>query len=297
MSINNVSNNTLALQANGAARANASVNTALSSGLDAASSITQLMSLLLMNMLRSAQQVPQAGITPGLGGPGGAQGGNGMLGLLQSLVQLMQAIAPLMQALGNGNMGGANRPAGQLAGQFPGGGLGVGPQLPAGGGVATGIPVGMPVGGGLGVGPQVSASGSAAGSIGIGVPVGTPVLTAGVPLAGGGLGVGPAVSASGSANGSAVLSTPLGNLSIAGGVSGGVNAGVPGIGIPVGAGGVATGIPIAASPTLMLTPQGGVTPQAALTWAQTYGGPNLQTQDLMQGMNLYSLFTSGRKMF
>ena len=259
MSINNVSNNTLALQANGAARANASVNTALSSGLDAASSITQLMSLLLMNMLRSAQQVPQAGITPGLGGPGGAQGGNGMLGLLQSLVQLMQAIAPLMQALGNGNMGGANRPAGQLAGQFPCGGLGVGQQLPAGGGVATGIPVGLPVGGGLGVGPQVSASGSAAGSIGI--------------------------------------NSPLGNLTIAGGANGSVSAGVPGIGIPVGAGGVSTGIPISASPTLMLTPQGGVTPQAALTWAQTYGGPNLQTQDLMQGMNLYSLFTSGRKMF
>ena len=146
-------------------------------------------------------------------------------------------------------------------------GLGVGPQvrpgmaagIPVGTPVATGIPVGTPIGGGLGVGPQVNANGSAAGSIGI--------------------------------------NSPLGNLTIAGGANGSVSAGVPATGIPVGTGGMATGIPISASPTLTLAPQGGVTPQAALTWAQTYGGPNLQTQDLMQGMNLYSLFTSGRKMF
>jgi len=42
---------------------------------------------------------------------------------------------------------------------------------------------------------------------------------------------------------------------------------------------------------------GNMTPQAALGWAQTYGGPNMQQSDIQQGMNLYSIFNSGSRMF
>jgi hypothetical protein len=42
---------------------------------------------------------------------------------------------------------------------------------------------------------------------------------------------------------------------------------------------------------------GNMTPQAALGWAQAYGGPNMQQSDIQQGMNLYSIFNSGSRMF
>jgi hypothetical protein len=42
---------------------------------------------------------------------------------------------------------------------------------------------------------------------------------------------------------------------------------------------------------------GNLTPQAALSWAQAYGGPNMQQSDIQQGMNLYSVFNTGSRMF
>jgi len=42
---------------------------------------------------------------------------------------------------------------------------------------------------------------------------------------------------------------------------------------------------------------GNLSRESALNWAQTYGGPNMQQSDVTQGMNLYSIFNSGNRMF
>lgn len=151
---------------------------AVATGLDVASQMTQLMNALLMNLLRSSQQAspgmgnpaagpaqrPGMGGLGGLGGAGGAGGLGGLGGLLQGMAELLQSLTPLLKALSSGGMG-ANGPASQLAGQLPGGGMGVGPAIGglgnsplarAGGqlgsvvGHAVGGPQGAQVGGAMG---------------------------------------------------------------------------------------------------------------------------------------------------
>lgn len=228
--------------------------TALSSGLDVASQMTQLMNSLLMNVLRSAQQAPSFGMpgvgapglgAPGLGGPGqlpGANGGmNGLAGLLQSFAGLLQSITPLLQALSGAGFG-ANRPAQQIGNQFPGGGLGVGPAISGLGGL------GAP--GGLGnAGAQIGAA------VG-GAIAGAPGAQIGAAIGG----------AAGTAAGAALGGTP------------GVNTGFT----PVATVGIGNG---------------SMTADAARSWALANGGRNQTVDDIRQGMNLYSIFNSGDRMF
>lgn len=137
------------------------LGSALSSTMDIASTLMQFSTSLLQNLLQAQQSqfgggLPGSGIpglgtpglgtpglgTPGLGGPQGA--GQGLQGILQSVVQLLQALTPLLQALGGGGLGGlgnANPLASSVANQL-GGGLGGGLGGLGGGlgGLGGGIP-------------------------------------------------------------------------------------------------------------------------------------------------------------
>lgn len=247
MSVNSISTQPVNLTA---AQPRSPALNALSSTLDVASQMTQLMNSVLMNVLRSAQQAPSMGTpglgtpglgTPGLGGPGQVPGSNGLggiAGLLQSFAGLLQSVAPLLQAL-SGNNFGANGPAQQLGNQFPGGGLGVGPAVSG-------------LGGGLGnAGAQI---GSAIGGAVGGVP-------------------------------GAQLGASIGNVAgTAAGVALGAN-GVNGLNngfVPVATVGIGSGV---------------MTTDAARAWALANGGANQTASDIQQGMNLYSIFNTGDRMF
>lgn len=282
MSVNSISpSSMMAVQPGGASP---SLKNALSSTLDVASGLTLMMNSLLQNVLKSAQQQPGLG-NPGLGNPGlGAPGIRppgvggppqlgGLGGLLQSMTQLLSAVMPLMQALSGGL--GANPNAMQFANQMPGAGMGIGPQLrpqmPMAYPTPMGMPqqfptqMGMPGNGLMGVGPSLTnAFGAAGGALG--------------GLAGGALG-GPV---------GATLGSTLGGA--AGTVAGTVLAselGMPTTGRP-GANGFSVNTPVQI---------GGMSPQSALSWAITNGGPNVQASDIMQGMQLYSIFNTGNRMF
>lgn len=262
MSINSVSASSVAAQPTGTSP---SLKNALSSSLDVASSLTLMMNALLQNVLKSAQQQPGLG-TPGMGAPGiggpTQPGANGLGGLLQSLTQLLSALTPLLQAL-TGGMG-ANPNAMQFANQLPGAGMGIGPQIRPQMPQQFPTQMGMPGNNLMGVGPSLpNALGAAGGTLG--------------GLAGGAV-AGPVGASVGSTLGSAagtVAGTALAS-----------ELGVPTTGMPGGL-------------TSVNTPAqfGGMSREAALGWAVMNGGPNMQANDITQGMNLYSIFNSGNRMF
>jgi len=245
MSINSIPASSMVAQPTGTSP---SIQNALSSSLDVASSLTLMMNALLQNVLKSAQQQPGLGATPGLGTPGlgsTQSGGNGLAGLLQSLTQLLSAVTPLLQALSGGM--GANQPATQFASQLPGNGMGIGPQVRP----ASTMP--------MSTATLPSALGAAGQTLGT--------------VAGGALG-GPTGAAVGGALGGA-----------AGTIAGtAINAE---LGVP------ANNTFSANTPAQI----GGMSRQSALAWAQANGGANMQASDITQGMNLYSIFNTGNRMF
>ena len=248
MSINSIPASSMVAQPTGTSP---SIQNALSSSLDVASSLTLMMNALLQNVLKSAQQQPGLGTTPGLGTPGlgtpglgsTQSGGNGLAGLLQGLTQLLSAVTPLLQALSGGM--GANQPATQFASQLPGNGMGIGPQVRP----TTTMPTStLPT--------ALGAAGQTLGTV-----------------AGGALG-GPTGAAVGGALGGA-----------AGTIAGtAINAE---LGVP------ANNTFSANTPAQI----GGMSRQSALAWAQANGGANMQASDITQGMNLYSIFNTGNRMF
>ena len=294
---------------------------AVATGLDVASQMTQLMNALLMNLLRSSQQAspgmgnptpgpaqrPGMGGLGGLGGAGGAGGLGGLGGLLQGMAELLQSLTPLLKALSSGGMG-ANGPASQLAGQLPGGGMGVGPAIGglgnsplarAGGqlgsvvGHAVGGPQGAQVGSSVGaaVGKAVDTTHMAVQKDGPTMVMGTGI---GKPLTEAGARVGTAV---GQAVGHAVGGAP--GAQVGGALGGAVGAAAA---TALGATTAPAAAPTMASamPTGMATNAvntsavlGNLTPQAARQWALANGGDNMTANDVKQGMQLYNIFNTG----
>lgn len=322
MSINSIQSS--ALNTAGAAGARPAIKEALTSTMDVASGLTMLMNALMQNMLKAAQQQPGVGAPAGgAATPLGANGMNNLGGMLQGLTQLLSAIAPLLQALSAGGMGGAKPNAMQFANQLPGAGMGMGSSLPnslgaAGGalGSAVGAAAGGPAGGALG-----GALGNAAGvAAGLGLDAARPQMTVlGGSASRPGLNLGaetfvrPQVPAMG-ANPSLpnALGAAGGALgSAAGGALGGPTGAAVGGAVGQAAGTVAgvalaneMGVPTTARPGFnagKITPEmpigSGMSSESALAWAVANGGQNLTTADIKQGMNLYNIFNGGQRAY
>jgi len=278
---------------------------------DAMSDVAALIAQMGQNLLAAKAQLPQMpGASGASGAPGAAgAGGLGAIGaLLQSATQMLTMLAPLLQALSN-SLGGANQSAHGIANQLPGNGMGVGPSLArpsaplaqnpisaaAGGlGGAIGGAVGGPVGAAVG-----NAAGNLAGTVlnaatrpqGNPAAFFNPAANALVPPTA--AGVTNAAAAAGGAVGAAV-----GNA--VAGPQGAVLGQVIGQVIGQAAGGAATPTPasLAAVPGKVIGVDIGAGNQAAaLAWAKANGGPTMTQADMTQGMNLYSIFNNGQRMF